>query len=129
MPTKNAPLCKKCGIRRTNNAFGLCSICKDGLNLEVPLCKNCHKVHTRSQSGLCKNCISKNLGNDTPENINAAIVRHKLRLSVLSQRKGGVDIAEIAKNLGISEKDVLIIIRNASYSGTSYSGQTLFGIE
>jgi len=116
MPLKDAPLCVICGKTRTKSPFGVCSKCKRTMGAPMIMCKRCGKKQTRNSNGLCRSCMLK-LGKDlaTPENIEIAIEKQKILVQALQLKDKGLNIREIAEQIGLSPNETYTILYNALY--------------
>lgn len=102
MALKYAPLCSRCGKRRTKSESGLCCRCR-----QIPktreLCHMCGEIKTNHESGLCYLC-RKRVGPTVP--VEKAIERQEKILTILKMNKEHYSFGEISKRIGMPKSTV-----------------------
>lgn len=109
MALKYAPLCSRCGERRTKSPTGLCCRCQLVSTPSEP-CKVCGAIKTKHPSGLCYRCRPRaENGND----IEKAIETHLRAINILELRRANMSYSQIANTMNISKSTAYNLFRTA----------------
>ena len=109
MALKYAPLCSRCGERRTKSPTGLCCRCQLVSTPSKP-CKVCGAIKTKHPSGLCYRCRPNAEHGD---DIEKAIETHLRAINVLELRRANMSYSQIAATLSISKSTAHSIYHTA----------------
>ena len=112
MPINYAPICLRCGQRRTTHPSGVCSCCRK-LKGSKP-CIRCGQRKTSAVDGICSICrtsLKNRQGRQLTED--QAIEQTALLLSVLTWHRKGVSYAQISEMLGIPRSTAFVMAMRA----------------
>lgn len=119
MALKYAPLCSRCGNRRTKSESGLCCRCRQIPN-PIKLCHMCGEIKTNHESGLCNLC-RKRVGSAVP--VEKAIERQETILTILKMNKDHYSFGDISKRIGMPKSTVYETYQRAVRPSTREIGK------